>query len=392
MLSVFFTALFLYACNSDSSVPKSTTAPVAPAEANPAAKPETYLYMVTVDNLLLRDKPTKTGSKVVSRFTAGEFVEGTGMVSDNKEEATIRNIPMKEPYFEVVSTTPEQFKGWAFSGALLRVYAGTKIGIPDLGKLSQFSTFLKTLDVKKLDSGKKAWDYVKANYSSSTGNLADAELVIMDDFMNRMSTEGEFYNMTEKIQWTEDDYGTIHENKFDMNKYPVTKSLAENGFALATGEGMVFPIVDMVKMHKFFALKVTPPMKAYLDQTLLEDQNQAWEDGGIIIPLEQVADRAVFWEKFNQENPYFPLKEQTHESQRWTKLVVINGDNNTPSYDGGTNLITEDFKKMWAYVLEKYPGTEVAKAVKEISDASAAEGWKRSPKVEALQKKVQEEQ
>ena len=156
------------------------------------------------------------------------------------------------------------------------------------------------------------------------------------------------------------------------------------------GEGMVFPVVDWNKLQAFFREKVTPAMKAFIAQETAEQNKQAWSDGGIIISLEELADRAAFWEKFNRENPYFPLIEQTKESERWTRLVLVNGADNTPVSNYETNEILEDYKKVWAYIQQKYPDTELAKTTKEIADLCAAEGWKRSKKVEDWQAKYAE--
>lgn len=380
-------SLLLSNCGSDASPKPTPGTDAIPTPVPPSAKPETYLYVAAVDNLLLRDQPTQKGSKVVAKFKEGEFVEGTGEVSANKEDATIRNIPMTEPYFKVVSTTPEQFTGWAFGGALQRVYAGPRSSSPDLGRLSQFTMFLKTLNVKKVDSGKKAWDYVQTNLGSISGTTADAVFILLENFLRRMEFEGEFYTMTEKIKWADEDYAAISAGKFDVNKYPATKTLADNGFGLATGEGMVFPVVDWNKLQAFFANKVTPPMKDYINQSVVEQNNDGFEDGGIVIPLEEIADRAVFWEKFNQAHPYFSLIEQTRESQHWMRMILTNGANNTPVFNSDSEPANEDFKKVWAYVLAKYPGTQVYKTVKEFSDLVAAEGGKFTKKVEAQQLK-----
>jgi hypothetical protein len=154
---------------------------------------------------------------------------------------------------------------------------------------------------------------------------------------------------------------------------------------MVTGEGMVFPSVDDQRLSDFFSSKATPALQAYLAQNLLEFKIKAYEDGGIIIPYVQIADRAAFWEKFNRENPNFPLSGQTTESQRWTRLVLLNGDNNTPTYDPSTLAVDADFKKAWEYTVQKYPGTDLARDVKALMDVFAAEGWKRTPKVEAFQ-------
>lgn len=116
----------------------------------------------------------------------------------NKEEAQLRGITYLEPYFKVTFTTPEQHNGWAYGGALQRVYAGSRAGSPDLGKLSQVDHVPETLDAKKLESGKKAWDYVKTNCNCQRFLNSRCRLYTAGTFLIRMEREGEFYTITEK--------------------------------------------------------------------------------------------------------------------------------------------------------------------------------------------------
>jgi hypothetical protein len=131
-------------------------------------------------------------------------------------------------------------------------------------------------------------------------------------------------------------------------------------------------------------------MKSYLDQEVVERNRQAWSDGGIVIPMEEMADRAAFWEKFNRENPHFVLHEQTQESERWMRLVMVNGADNSPMFNYESQEITAEYKKVWEYIQQKYAGTRLAATVKEIADLCAAEGWKRTKKVEDWQAKFAE--
>ncbi len=388
-LPVLTIAVLLSACKQDNKQTATTATPVTATE-DAKVKPEIYLFATTVDKLNLRDQPNKNG-KVIAQFAEGDFVESSGEVSPNKEEAQLRGITYLEPYFKVTSTTPEQHNGWAYGGALQRVYSGSRANSPDLGKLSQFTMFLKTLDAKKLESGKKAWDYVKTNFGSANGSLGDAAFTLLEQYLFRMEREGEFYTITEKMEWKEQDYHDMFENKFDMNRYPVTKSLAENGFRLATGEGMVFPVVDWNQLLAFFNGKVTTSMQVYLTQETAENNHTVFSDGGVIVPLEEIADRAAAWEKFNLDNPYFVRQDETKESERWMRLIMVNGADNTPTFDYESQVITEDFKKVWAYIAQKYPGTKLATVTKELSDLCAAEGWKRTKKVEDWQMKYVEQ-
>jgi hypothetical protein len=391
---ILFAAMLLSACDggisNQAGTPNAALAP-QPTAPPPAVKPEVYLYAVMVDKLNLREQPNKDG-KVVGQFPEGDFVTGTGEVSPDKEEVTLRGMYFNEPYLKVTSMGTAPKSGWAYGGALQRIYAGPNASSPDLSKLTPLTGFLKTLNVKKLESGKKAWDFVKTNYASSSGTVADAAFILLERFFRRMETEGEFYKLTEAVQWADTDYEAIYKNTFDATKYPVTKNLAENGFGIATGEGMVFPVTDWSKLRDFFAPKTTPAMKAFIEQHTAEENTPMYEDGGLIVPIEKVAERAVFWEKFNQLNPDFVLNEQTKESQMWMRNVILNGADNTPMYEYESQTVNEEYKKTWADIQQKYPGTELARQVKQVADLCAAEGWKRTKKVEDLQMKLLEQQ
>lgn len=387
------TATLFFSCKSDTKPPVTSpnspeTAATTTATATP--KPEVYLYSAKVDKLNLRDQPNKS-AQVLAQFAEGEIIEGTGTLSANKEEAVLRGISWTEPYHEVKNPKGNgQPTGWAHGGALQPIYAGSRANLPDVSKLNQLSAALKALNTKKLDSGKKAWDFVKTNFTTVSGSTADAAFIMLERFLNRMEFEGEYYKMTESIQWKDEDYEAIYNRTFDTNKHPATKSLVENGFVITVGEGSVFPVVDWNKLQAFFSSKATPSMKAYIEQGAQDRNDPPWSDGGIIISLEELADRGAWWERFNLDNPYFPLRNETAESERWPRLVLVNGSDNTPIYDYESQAITEEVKKAWAYIQQKYPGTKLAAATKEIADLCAAEGWKRTKKVEEFQAKFAE--
>jgi hypothetical protein len=383
-------ALLFAQCKSETKGPSNTAIPVATPAAATSEKPEQYLYVVETDNLLLRDQPSQQSSKVITKFKSGTILTGTGVVSSNKETATIRGMELTEPFIQVSSNSPEAVQGWAFGGALQQIYAGSKANSPDLVKLDQLGTFLNTLNPKKLDSGKKAWDYVKSNFADANGSLADAALILIEKFMRRMELEGDYYNITEKMKWAETDYEDIANEKFDMNKYPQTKAFAENGLRLEVAEGMYFPVSDFQNFSQFFGNKVTPAMKSWLNQSLLEQKDAMSSDGGIIIPLEQVADRAVFWSKFNSEHQWFPYSAQTTESEKWMHLVLANGTNNTNVF-GEEEKVMPEFTAMWKYILDKYPGTKAAKIAKDMTDLIAASQGKRTEAINAYQEKIARE-
>ncbi|MCC6412387.1 MAG: SH3 domain-containing protein [Saprospiraceae bacterium] len=379
------------ACKSDSPQ-KSGTVETPEAAAPPAAsgvavkKPESFIYLVLYNDLRLRDQPGQT-SAVSSKLRLGELVTGTGETSMQEETVELRGIPMKSHYYKVRNAAGKD--GWVFGAAVQVIYAGTSTGSPGLEKLQTLSSFLNGLNAKKLDSGKKAWEYVRKMPAENNPAANDAAFVLLESFLRRMELEGDFYALTDKMTWEDADFEAIHNNRFDMNKYPITKQLEASGFALVQAEGSVFPVYDWVKLQQHFASRVSPTMKAYIEQSVMEQKMTVWSDGGIVVPLEELADRAVFWEKFNRDNPWFPYRLETEESQRWLTNALVLGADNTPVFDHETQEVSPDFRKMWEYVQKKYPGTAVASRVKAFADLCASEGWKRTPKVEESMGKLQ---
>ncbi len=377
--TTFVLLLFvLVSCKQD---PKAA-AKTPDAAVTAAVAPEIILYCVNVENLQLRDQPALTGTNVITKFQEGDFVTGTGEKSPNKVEVDLRGIPYTDHFYKVTSTTPEEFKGWAFAGALTPVYSGVTANSPDLGKLSQLAMHFKSLNTKDLKSGKSAWDFVTTHFSDAKGPLADAAYILLNAFLSRMEYEGEFYAQAEKVKWATADYDAIYAGKFDMNKFPLTKSFAENGFRLETAEGSIFPVADWQRFYDFFGAKVTPAFKVYLDQELLEYKEPASEDAGLRISLTDLAVRAVFWEQFNKDNPHFVFAERTQYAEQWMRGAVIGGMDNTPIFDYESKSLSAEYKTGWAEIIQKYPGTALAAKCKEASDVFAANGWKYNETVE----------
>lgn len=366
----------LVACKSDKPAPASTTPP-APV------KPEVYLYMATVENLRVREAPNQS-ARVVAQLAEGEFVEGSGAVSDNKDEIELRGRYFNEPYIEVTTTTLEPRKGWAYGGGLLLTYAGSRAESPDLGRIMQYAAFLKSLSTKQLESGRRVWSHLRTNFADAKGSLADAVFVMTEDFLRRMEHEGEFYKETENKEWTEQDYREIVEDKFDYGRYPFTQNLPACGFKLETGEGTVFPVPDWKQYEAFFAEKTTPAMRDYIRQRAMEYTETAWSDAALIIPIEELIDRAAFWEKFNDQYPYFILSRETTNAEEWMRFATVSGADNTPAYDWETKDILPEFRKAWEYAQKKYPNTRLTAYIQKMSDLCAKNGWKYTDEARRL--------
>ena len=371
--------------NTGSSAEAPTAAPAPGASSTDigAEKPEFYLHAAAVDKLLMREEPSQKSTKVVYKIAKGELLEGNGEVSDNIETAMLSGIEIEAPFYRVNSTTPDKKTGWVFGGALRTVYAGPKSGSPDQARVAMLAKTLASFKLTELSSGQKAWDYVRKNFSDANGALADAAFMLLEQHIRSMVFDGNFYNMTERVQWADTDYNKVSAGSFDMNSTPVTRQLAAAGMSLGTAEGMIFPTVDYKRLQDFFGNKLTPAMREYLAQTTKEEADPMYDDGGIMIPLETVAERAFFWEQFNKKYPWFVRREETANSERWAGTALLCGADNTPIYDFESEKINEDHKNAWKSVLSKYPGSTLATDTKAFYDLCEAEAWKMTPKVRA---------
>ncbi|MBL7795314.1 MAG: hypothetical protein JNJ90_02330 [Saprospiraceae bacterium] len=370
------------ACNSgNQSAPEKSNPADAPASPQAEVpKPEVYLYCTFYDAVLLRETPDLKG-KVVTKLPMCEFLEGTGEGSKQKFDATLGGIVWREPFLKVMHLTPEQKSGWVFGGAVEPVYAGPRAGSPNLGDLANFGSHLAKLDLKNLDSGEKAWVYVRQHHTATTGALADAIYLMLERFLHRMEVENNLYELTEKMNWSDEDLNRVYENKYDMGKSPVTKTLDAAGFRLATAEGMIFPVVDRKKLLDFFGKNVTPGMKQYIEQNWIELAEPSMSDAHIAIELEQLADRGIFWENFNKTNPWFVRKDETAEHEAWVRLSMING----LIFNEETGEAYPEYVKVWAYIQQKYPDSQLGKDVAAFTRLLAAEGNKKTQKVADFQ-------
>lgn len=370
----------LSSCKSEPA--KTASEPSAPAatSATSNAKPDYYLFTTMYDAMQLRATPDLKAA-VAGKLSMGELLEGSGEKSSNRAEATLGKVMWIEPFYKV-NQVSSGASGWIFGGGVQTVYAGSKASAPDVKRLGAFTSYLKTLPVTKLESGKKAWEFVRANLADVKGSLADATMVVLERFLRRMDAEGEFYNILEKQTWTDQDYTDMWENKYDMSKNALARDFDAAGFCYATGEGMVFPIIDKRKFQAFFGANLTPAMQQYLTLDLKSQLSPEMSDAHVILEPQELLTRAIAWEKFNTENPYFILGEETQESERWMRITLINGEPGIQMYDYDSGMRTEDSKKLATDIIQKYPDTKLAKEVKELNELLNAEGGKKTPKVE----------
>jgi hypothetical protein len=359
-----------------------------PAEQTPQVAVKDF-YSVTVNDLRLRAEPNGNAA-VLTQLPEGAIVESLGEVSAQKEEVELRGRLWLEPYYLVMA--PSKQKGWLYGGGLLRIYSGDGKATPDYRVLEDFSKKLASLDIRKAESGKTAFSIAQAAFANTDVPTVDAGSLLLENFLKRILFEGELYLYTDSEKWADIKLvNSVYEGTFDMNTLPETKQLAEGGFLLMAAEGSVFPEVNYRTISSHFSGKLSPSLQAYYDQTAKETDKPVWDDGGIILPLPEIADRAAWWERFTKDNPTFVQREAAQFNAAYLIHSITNGGDNTPIFDYDKEEIVPEFRAVWKTAQQKYPGTRLAEMCGRMEKTCQAANWKLTPEVEAELEKVTKE-
>lgn len=329
----------------------------------------------------IRQGASKTAA-VLGQAGRGEFVEGLGEISPNRDTATLGDREYVEPYYKVRTLRPDQLEGYLFGGGLQLLYRGRRDQSPDLAQLTQYAAFLKELPMTELGSGGRIWAYLESHPEAlATPALADAMFILTDGALTELEIQGEFYAMLDGIEWTNEQYEQIWRQQIDMNARPETRELALNGFALATAEGSVFPVADVLRLEAFFAPKGSQALKDWLSFQARAFREPVWDDGGIVVELGELASRTLALERFSDQYPDFGLHQRAAESEHWHAYSLLLGSDNSWPADYDTELLRDDFRAAWDQVLREAPQSRTAGYIRKVQAELQREGGKYTRQV-----------
>lgn len=366
--------------------------PAAPAASSPepteksaiAGKPEVEIYTAFVNGLRMRETPDATG-KVVAQFPKGSVLTARGKRSDKKVTMPLGLSDETDYFYEVAAADGKT--GWIFGPALTKVFAGAKPGAPG-ADFEKFALELGKLPTNKVESGGKAYKLLQSMLPKG----GDPAFVLMERLLHSINFDPVIAGSLEKpgiLKKLESEGEKIWGGSFDPQKYLETKILADNGFRIETTEGSYFPTVDFQQLKTAFANDgIRPPTAAWLDQTIVESLNPTSSDGGLAIELNELVQRAIFWENWVKNNRYHVFADHATESAKWLAADVLIGMNNTPVFDYEKNTVSAEAQKSWEQVLKEYPKSDLAADITEITALIKADGGKRGPKTEEFVKKL----
>lgn len=135
-----------------------------------------------------------------------------------------------------------------------------------------------------------------------------------------------------------------------LKKYQQT--LKENGFMVKSTEGTPYVDFNREFISRYFYSYVSPLMKNYLVQLNKEQKEGFQEDAGLEITAEQLAGRAVWWERFSA-NSNFIYAATARENADLYRNVLVTGMDNTPLKEGDS--LDAYYQKAYDCLQQQYP-------------------------------------
>lgn len=134
------------------------------------------------------------------------------------------------------------------------------------------------------------------------------------------------------------DIGTIE----DASLKEALQALFDRGYKLVIPEGDYQAIIDY-RAYGAIAPYLPPDLAAYVDIMAKESEQRMLEDGGIIIPLDEVITRALACEKFMVTYNASQRAEQISNLYSGYIDAYFFGADNTPAFDYATDKLNQEF-------------------------------------------------
>ena len=139
-------------------------------------------------------------------------------------------------------------------------------------------------------------------------------------------------------------------------------SFTNAGFRFIAVEGTLMPIVDYSFLDGY---------KTYVSEDISEygrfmalNSNQPWaRDGGIMIPLSDLADRIAMAEMYVSDYPDAVMKEEVIRQYTLYLHAFLVGLDNTPLVSDDEKEVDAGFVKAFYYFMERYPALKTTELV-----------------------------
>ena len=234
--------------------------------------------------------------------------------------------------------------------------------------LQAFRVFVQTTD-STVDNMQVVSNRFRELLATEPTLIVDSGIIVFEQFYSRVET-----HLNEKMMNDTTDYSVVWTGEpIPANIRNFQKKLKDNGFRLASSEGMAYVLQDRSFVAKHFYEFVSLEMKNYLMQIQKETDEGFADDAFITISPRQHVERIIWYENFIAQNSTFILIENCKNYHKAYLTYLFTGIDNTPLYENeATQQLNSYFETAYKLVLSKYAESELAKMIQPYYDALKA--------------------
>jgi hypothetical protein len=203
------------------------------------------------------------------------------------------------------------------------------------------------------------------------------------EFQNKIigSVEQELFDKTEfyeKLNSLLEEDSTLR----DKDAVAYEAELMRSGLQLSAAEGSVFLDSNPDKFLEYFGPYLTESTKEFLEHYATE-VNQAYSaDTGLIISVQELSGRLVFWDTFLSKYPDHLFLDYAEDYYKTFLRTLLTGLDNTLAYDNTTLEWSREFLEVYKSVVANYPGTKSAQTLSRYLELLATSDFKYNEKVQ----------
>jgi hypothetical protein len=234
--------------------------------------------------------------------------------------------------------------------------------------LQAFTVFVETTDSTS-DNMMLVVNRYKELFATESTLIADSGIIAFEKFYRRVEAQ-----LNEKMMNDTTDYSVIWTGEpVPLKIKNFQKNLKDNGFRLASSEGMAYVLQDRSFVAKHLYDFISIEMKNYLMQIQKETDEGFADDAYITISPRQHVERIIWYENFIAQNAGFILIENCKNYHKAYLTYLFTGIDNSPLYENEeTQQLNPYFETAYKLVLNKYAESELAKMIKPYYDALKA--------------------
>ena len=220
-------------------------------------------------------------------------------------------------------------------------------------------------------------------------NMLEGLIKIQNDslegYMDKLYEGNNFDLMADYFLSSKDEIGRIGDVKSESLK-ALLYEILDGGYKIHMVEGGAGLVIDYEKLKKYNSY-ITEEMKEFIALEAKDSTSPFAMDGGLIIPIEELADRIAKAEKYIKSYSDSLRSEEIRNRNKDRIGIYLTGLDNTPAFDYGNKKINEEFLESYKRTVKDYEGTVFAEIVKEYLSILEKNNFINSAEVSAYPQK-----